>query len=161
MVILVTIEIARTSKRVLIIMKGRTNSMKGRTNYITLYKSRLCKNHHQRCEKLIYIFILTLLASTKNSLARVGFELVPFRISRPPLSPSYRVNGDWWRVLSNLSGRKYVRHDLMLVLEDAQQWFNSISERCSEIWKLICLELKIKWTIYPCRTRSRYSTTVL
>ena len=28
------------------------------------------------------------------------------RVSRPPLYPlSYRVNGDWWRVLSNLSGR--------------------------------------------------------
>ena len=28
------------------------------------------------------------------------------RISRPPLYPlGYRVNGDWWRVLSNLSGR--------------------------------------------------------
>ena len=28
------------------------------------------------------------------------------RVSRPPLYPlSYRVIGDWWRVLSNLSGR--------------------------------------------------------
>ena len=28
-------------------------------------------------------------------------------VSRPPLYPlSYQVNGDWWRVLSNVSGRK-------------------------------------------------------
>ena len=33
-------------------------------------------------------------------------KILDLRVSRPPLYPlSYRVNGDWWRVLSNLSER--------------------------------------------------------
>ena len=80
----------------------------GKTHYTETYDSNvsiLLQNHPQRYEKLICCFILTLLPPTKIRWLERDLNS-HLRVSRPPLYPlSYRVNGDWWRVLSNLSGR--------------------------------------------------------
>ena len=64
-----------------------------------------------------------------------------FRVSRPPLYPlSYRVNGDWWRVLSNLSGRKYSRHDLTLVFLRTRSVSILFQNHPQRYEKLICFQ---------------------
>ena len=57
---------------------------------------------------VVYIFILTQLHCYHQGKIRwLERDLNShLRVSRPPLYPlSYRINGDWWRVLFNLSGR--------------------------------------------------------
>ena len=52
----------------------------------------------RKLKSIIYLYFHSYTATTN--------ERSHLRVSRPPLYPlSYRLNGDWWRVLSNLSGR--------------------------------------------------------
>ena len=61
------------------------------------------------------------------------------RISRPPPYPlSYRVNGDWWRVLSNLTGRNIfaTTQRLSWRTRSVSILFQNYPQRCEN---LICL----------------------